>query len=108
MLQYQHNISPIVEVAEGPRGFPVVELKHSSGAKAVVHPQSGKVISWKDLNGNELLYMPKDNDFHPNRAIRCALRGSQSCRVIVASCCRRNASVRAVRGDSAGVSHVIA
>ena len=47
-----------------------VEIKHKSGASVTVALNGATVISWKDSNGKEQLYLSKKNTFEDHQAIR--------------------------------------
>lgn len=71
-LAEQFNKEPFIQVGEGPGGFPFIQLRHDSGAEAIIHLHGGTVSSWSDADGLEMLFVHPDNDFDPRQPIRCA------------------------------------
>jgi D-hexose-6-phosphate mutarotase len=69
-LAKQFSKEPFISIGEGPNGFPIVLLKHDSGAEAMVHLHGGTISSWTDADNLEMLFVHPDNDFDPSAPIR--------------------------------------
>lgn len=61
---------PSVERAKDANGLDIVILKDPRGFTAQVHLYGGQVTSWKDNNGEELLFVSSKAIFKPPKAIR--------------------------------------
>eukprot|EP00249_Psilotum_nudum_P011040 c22932_g3_i1 orf=237-1229(-) len=61
---------PTVELIKDINGFEVVLLKEPQGSSAQVHLFGGQVTSWKNNQGEELLFVSNKAIFKPPRAIR--------------------------------------
>jgi glucose-6-phosphate 1-epimerase len=54
----------------GPRGFPLVRLSHASGYSAVIAEYGAHVVSWRDPQERELLFLSDAAVFENGKAIR--------------------------------------
>jgi len=68
-LNKKFGIKDHVQIMEGRGGLPMVRLTHSCGASADVYLFGGCVISWKQANGSEVLYVRPDAVFDKSKPI---------------------------------------
>ena len=68
-LAAKFNQGKEVQVMEGTGGLPMVRLTHACGASADVYLFGGTVISWKQANGSEVLYVRPDAKFDKSKPI---------------------------------------
>uniref|UniRef100_A0A061S2K6 glucose-6-phosphate 1-epimerase n=1 Tax=Tetraselmis sp. GSL018 TaxID=582737 RepID=A0A061S2K6_9CHLO len=68
-LNSQHGIPGSVSVVEGECGNPKVVLTHESGASAEVYLFGACISSWKQVSGDEVLYIRPDAKFDKSKPI---------------------------------------
>jgi len=55
---------------KGPKGFPIIRLSHSSGCEATLTEYGAHIISWKNAEGRELLFVSERANYQEGLAIR--------------------------------------